>query len=124
MKVQSVNNKCNVTFNAKFIVGGNINDIPKKYIVEWTDKLNSLGTKSDVVILHLGSIEKRVFKKYLFGLIPQRSTKQSRQIFAVAQVNGLNCDKDLSYVHKDETFNADKYLKDTIDSYINGLFKK
>ena len=125
MQVQSIKNKnCYTTFNAKFCIGGDVKSIPQESIFRWTNQLKNKGKEADAVILHIGSKENFTFTNYLFGLIPQKVIEQSRYIFAVANINGKICDKNLSYVCKGKKFNADNYLINSIDNYINELLKK
>ena len=111
MQVQTINNKnYHTIFNANLCIGGDVKSIPQKFIVSWTYKLESLGNESDAVILHVGAKENFLSPSYLFGLIPKQIIKKSRYIFAVANINGVNCDKNLSYACKDKKFNVDNYF--------------
>lgn len=125
MKIQPIKNQENhKTFNAKFCIGGDIKSIPKEFIADWAKRIETLGNNSDAVILHIGPRENFKFKTYLLGQFPKEITKQSRNIFAIANIKGQSFDKNLSYTCKNENFNTIEYLKTSIDDYINGLFQK
>ena len=125
MRIQPIKKEKKLNaFNAKFCIGGDIKNVPKEFITDWTKRVESLGNKSDAVIIHIGPKENFKFKTSLLGQFPKQINKQSRSIFAIANIKGQSLDENLSYACQNDNFNVTEYLKNTIDDYINRLFQK
>lgn len=123
MLIQPVNNKFDkTTFGAKYSIGGFTKDIPSELMNTWTKKLAELGNDSDGVIIHIGPREKTEIIDFGFcGLFSRKKERITRAIYGVADINGKEYDRNLSYHYKKPKFDEIKYIKKTIDKYIEEL---
>ena len=89
----------------------------------WMEKAVKIGSDSDSIILQFGKKESSYAKRFL-GLIPLGDKKvNSRNIFAVSQINDKPFDENLSYYYKDKDFDEHGYINEVVDKYLDTLSK-